>query len=529
MVDQLRAAPTRAEASAPCRAFAASAPTRDDGSGHPAAPLEPLPQLRLRWCGADPRAGLLQRGEKVPHRHRRHYSLEEPSADELLELRGGILGDAAREGDGGAAAGTSWRGVFGFGGAKLSTDDDAPVYSRSDVRRMRAEWSQGIRSQGIDSVGEEVAPLGSARAMVQVAEPDVMPQGDCKHLGLLMLVLACCVLPIMQVVLSSRGGPMGAAVATCCVGAALLLCCGYLYQRGMVQKLLAGDELEGWCLAVSIYALLVLASVSINLCCLVTAVGAVAAAGGNGTVEKIRRLNQELSDELPPETKAYYDSREFKDKCDKLFSAADVNQNGRLELSELRGPLLSQITGSHDDILQDKCFVEAFDENGNAEIEQAEFHEMMRYFDMVYRRRKEETPAAAPEEAPLEKALHSAEDLDQTKLAPGREPQPPPGMEAPREAAAPAPVPLEETPLEAAGSAPVSFEVAPPLPPPAATLVEPAPPAAAPPATDLHVPPTAQMDTQIADLAAQMDSLTSRLAELVSQETPREDSMPIDR
>ena len=129
----------------------------------------PLPQLRLRWCGADPRAGLLQRGEKVPHRHRRHYSLEDPSADELLELRGGILGDAAREGDGGAAVGASWRDVFGFGGAKLSTDDDAPVYSRSDVRRMRAEWSRGIRSQGIDSVGEEVAPLGNARAMVQVA------------------------------------------------------------------------------------------------------------------------------------------------------------------------------------------------------------------------------------------------------------------------------------------------------------------------------------------------------------------------
>lgn len=557
VVDQLRAVPTRAEASAPCRAFAAAAPLRDDGSGHPSAPLEPLPELKLRWCGPDPGAGLLQRGEKARH-HRRHYRLEDPSAAELLELRGGILGDAAHEGDGGNAASASWREVFGFGGAQLSTDasgqgDDTPVFSRNDVKRMRAKWTQdefvpvfsrhdvkrmmlGKFTQAplsIDDLGEEALPVGDAqamvrgsRAMVQVVEPE-MKQDECQYLGLIMLVLVCCVSPIAQVFLSSRGSPIAAQVASAAVGAAVLVCCIYLYQKGMVSKLFAGDEMGGWCLAVSIYAFLALGFVAIQLCCLVTVAGAVGAAvvAQNMAVQQIRDKNTELSEALSPAMKVYYDSQEFKDKCNKLFWKADVNKNGKLEMIELREHVLSEMP----DVGQDKYFLLAFDENGNAEIEIEEFYEMMKYFDMVYRQSKEQEPGADAGPAPLEKALAApletapeAEDLDQTKLAPGREAR---ELQAPREAAAYVPTAAAAAAAPEAYPAPGAAASSAP-PPPVRTIEDPfrAPAASA---TYDEPPRPSTTELQIRDLTVQVDSLTQRLAELVKDDEDFEYDAPL--
>jgi len=252
---------------------------------------------------------------------------------------------------------------------------------------LQGQLSTDDASEQEERKREAAAPNRVAALMQLVAEE--MPGSKCKELGLFILAVACCISPLLQACFMANDMPMGRVMVQLFAGITILFCCIHLYQEGMVSKVVNGEPMGGWCLFVSLYAFIVLTCWAIQLCCIVSAgVTVVVAAKAiehikNESVKKIRQQFDEMSADLTPELKAYYSSQEFKDKCDTIFVEADKDGNGTLDMNELRETVLSRFTNP-DSIITDPFFIMAFDKNGSSEIEQDEFYELMKYFDMVY-------------------------------------------------------------------------------------------------------------------------------------------------
>lgn len=163
----------------------------------------------------------------------------------------------------------------------------------------------------------------------------------------------------------------------------------YLFYTRTLQMFLSGAAMSRWCQGLCVWF-----SVSLFLLAMWTLIYVVHIMPTlmisakalhefkNESVKGIREKFDELEAELSDRRKAYYKSKKFKAKCDRLFDDADKDGNGILDMKELREAVL-HTTEDPDSMKEDEQFVKAFDEDGNSLVEKDEFYEMMKYFDIV--------------------------------------------------------------------------------------------------------------------------------------------------
>lgn len=198
---------------------------------------------------------------------------------------------------------------------------------------------------------------------------------------------------------------IGCLIVSVCCGPTLSTCLGQysipftwvlllgvgvnlLYTKTL-QRFLDGEPMNSWCSTVSIsFCVVIFLMAMWTLIFLTVLVPLYIVAPKrladfkNQHVAEIRAKFDELSESLSEKQQAYYKSQKFKAKCDKLFKKSDKDGNGVLDLTELRDTVLG-LTQDPDKMLEDECFISAFDTNGNSEVEPDEFFEMMKYFDMI--------------------------------------------------------------------------------------------------------------------------------------------------
>jgi len=154
----------------------------------------------------------------------------------------------------------------------------------------------------------------------------------------------------------------------------------YAASHGLVSALWeGGHNLHLYCAGIAGAAIVMYC---IFGCCCVLG-SAFAVKKGFEVVDKMRKATLKRSDTLPDSEKDYLNSKEFLAKCNDMFLEADKDDNGVLDIKELKQFVLKELPQEQQARLQDdELFKEAFDnwdEKQTGTIDQEEFVEVMKY------------------------------------------------------------------------------------------------------------------------------------------------------
>eukprot|EP00933_Yihiella_yeosuensis_P069598 TRINITY_DN762_c6_g1_i1.p1 TRINITY_DN762_c6_g1~~TRINITY_DN762_c6_g1_i1.p1 ORF type:complete len:357 (-),score=70.05 TRINITY_DN762_c6_g1_i1:127-1197(-) len=196
---------------------------------------------------------------------------------------------------------------------------------------------------------------------------------NCSGLLCVLLFTCCC-----GGALTGTLGEKGAAAFNFVVTTGLLF---YLLQSGIYAKWWNGKPLELPCRLLSMWAFLLFFLWGALFCLLGMGIGA-GLIVKNLTVQQMREMYTEKEKTLTGPRRAYYESDAFKELCNELFDKADQDKDGVLDMKELRGAIL-ETCGSEEVAASTPLFFEAFDNNGDSQVERAEFVEMMKFFSVL--------------------------------------------------------------------------------------------------------------------------------------------------
>lgn len=148
-----------------------------------------------------------------------------------------------------------------------------------------------------------------------------------------------------------------------------------LYHR-MVQDWWAGKPMNAYCRGVIGAALVMYIFAAVGACLVLFF-------GTKRLIRKMRAKTAEAAKKLKEDDAAYLSSEEFKIKCEKAFVQADKDNNGKLDLNELRDVVLFPLDSKQQQKVENEdLFKQAFDvcdKDKNHYIDQAEFLEVMKY------------------------------------------------------------------------------------------------------------------------------------------------------
>lgn len=170
----------------------------------------------------------------------------------------------------------------------------------------------------------------------------------------------------------------------------LLLIGGNLFVHSVFDKVLSGEVTEGPC-----WWLSWILTLSFTVVCCLVSVFLILRMYYRIVIEKkiddieneaVRQIRRVFDEKVKPDQKPYYTTKEFKDRCDAIFIAADPKKPGKLKLEVLRSGFLSAIDKPNKAaVKEDSNFVLAFDTKGATEVDKQEFMELVKYFDLTFR------------------------------------------------------------------------------------------------------------------------------------------------
>jgi len=155
----------------------------------------------------------------------------------------------------------------------------------------------------------------------------------------------------------------------------------YLLYSGIYSAYWNGEHVGIPCKIMCWWAILQMVCFAIASCLFCLVFGA-AIAVKNIVIKKMQTEYEAMMKEISGPRRDYYESKLFKEKCERLFQKADADASGNLDMKELQA-ILVEITGNQAIAEKAPLLQEAFEQHGDSEVSQHEFVEMMKFVSVV--------------------------------------------------------------------------------------------------------------------------------------------------